>query len=68
MKPAKYYINKTDIDFDSEDNRTYYEAIICETINEARKDTIEEIIKMYLDACNQKNLVNELNELRNTIY
>jgi len=67
MKNSKDYINNTDLDFNSEANRAYYEARISETINEARKDVIDEIIKMYVPDGNPEIWLNKINKLRDEI-
>ena len=67
MKNSKDYINNTDLDFNTEANREYYEARISESINEARKDVIDEIIKMYVSDGNPEIWLNKINKLRDAV-
>ena len=67
MKNSKDYINNTDLDFNTEVNREYYEARISESINEARKDVIDEIIKMYVSDGNPEIWLNKINKLRDAV-
>ena len=68
MKNSKDYINDTDLDFDTEDNRAYYETRLSETINKARKDIIDEIIQMYVPDGSPETWLNKINKLRDAIF
>ena len=67
MKKSQEYINNTDLEFDTEINREYYEGEISKAINEARMDIIDDIIEMYVPDGNPEFWLNKISKLRGKI-
>jgi hypothetical protein len=67
MKNTNDYINNTDLEFDSETNRSYYEARIAETINDVKRDVIDEIISLYVPDGNPEVWLNKIKSLRDAV-
>jgi hypothetical protein len=67
MKNTNDYINNTELDFDSETNRSYYEARIAETINDVKRDVIDEIISLYVPDGNPEVWLNKIKSLRDAV-
>ncbi len=61
------YINNTELEFDSETNRSYYEARIAETINDVKRDVIDEIISLYVPDGNPEVWLNKIKSLRDAV-
>jgi hypothetical protein len=67
MKSTTDYINKADLDFYSEKTRSYYEARIAETINDVKRDVIDEIISFYVPDGNPEVWLNKIKSLRDAV-
>jgi hypothetical protein len=67
MKSTTEYINNTDLEFDSETNRSYYEARIAETINDVKRDVISEIISLYVPDGNPEVFLNKIESLLDAV-
>jgi hypothetical protein len=67
MKNTNDYINNTELEFDSETNRSYYEARIAETINDVKRDVIDEIISLYVPDGNPEVWLNKIKSLRDAV-
>jgi hypothetical protein len=67
MKNTNDYINNTELEFDSETNRSYYEARIAETINDVKRDVIDEIISLYVPDGNSEVWLNKIKSLRDAV-
>jgi hypothetical protein len=67
MKNTNDYINNTELEFDSEKNRSYYEARIAETINDVKRDVIDEIISLYVPDGNPEVWLNKIKSLRDAV-
>lgn len=67
MKNTSDYINNTDLEFDTETNRGYYEARIAETINDVKRDVIDEIISIYVHDGNPEVWLSKIKSLRDSV-
>lgn len=67
MKNTNNYINSTELEFDTEANRGYYEARIAETINDVKKDVIDEIISLYVPDGNPEIWLSKIKSLRDLV-
>jgi hypothetical protein len=67
MKNTTDYINNTELEFDSETNRSYYESRIAETINDVKRDVIDEIISLYVPDGNPEVWLYKIKSLRESI-
>jgi hypothetical protein len=67
MKNTNDYINNTELEFDSETNRSYYEARIAETINDVKRDVIDKIISLYVPDGNPEVWLNKIKSLRDAV-
>jgi hypothetical protein len=67
MKNTNDYINNTELEFDSEINRSYYEARMAETINDVKRDVINEIISLYVPDGNPEVWLNKIISLRDVV-
>jgi hypothetical protein len=67
MKNTNDYINNTELEFNSETNRSYYEARIAETINDVKRDVIDEIISLYVPDGNPEVWLNKIKSLRDAV-
>lgn len=67
MKNLKNYIDNTDLNFDSEVNRDYYETRIKETIKEVIKDVLDGLLCFIEDreySCFNGQLLQFANEVK----
>ncbi|MEN9446392.1 MAG: hypothetical protein RL728_904 [Bacteroidota bacterium] len=67
MKNTIDYVNNTELEFDTEANRSYYEARIAETINDVKKDVIDEIMSLYVPDGNPTVWLDKIKMLRDGI-
>jgi hypothetical protein len=67
MKNTNDYINNTELEFDSETNRSYYESRIAETINDVKRDVVDEIISLYVPDGNPEVWLNKIKSLRDAV-
>jgi len=67
MKNTIDYINSTELEFDSESNKSYYEARIAETINDVKRDVIDKIISFYVPDGNSEVWLEKIKLLKNEI-
>jgi hypothetical protein len=67
MENTNDYINNTELEFNSETNRSYYEARIAETINDVKRDVIDEIISLYVPDGNPEVWLNKIKSLRDAV-
>jgi hypothetical protein len=68
MKTTNDYINNADLEFYSEAARSYYEARIAETINDVKRDVMDEIISLYVPDGNPEVWLNKIKSLRDAMY
>jgi hypothetical protein len=68
MKNTNDYINSTELEFDTEANREYYGARIYETINDVKRDVIDEIISLYVPDGNPEVWLGKIKSLRESVF